>query len=91
MAGAAAERGRQSGGQMVQVGAEVVVEARSPWELFWRQLKKDKVALWALGYIVFVVFVAILAPLIVKLVGVSGPDVQNSGALDSFGTPTGPS
>jgi peptide/nickel transport system permease protein len=68
----------------------VAIAARSPWELFWRRLKDDKVALTAAGFIVLLVLAAIFAPLIVKLVGTSGPTVQNPKALDSFGTPTGP-
>jgi peptide/nickel transport system permease protein len=67
------------------------IAARSPWELFWRRLRHDRVALAAAGFIVFLIVVAIFAPLIVKLVGVTGPTVQNPEALDSFGTPTGPS
>jgi peptide/nickel transport system permease protein len=67
------------------------IAARSPLELFWRRLKSDKVALTAAGFIVFLVIVAVLAPLIVKLVGTTGPTQQNPKALDSFGTPTGPS
>jgi len=60
-------------------------------QLFWRRFRQDKVALTALAFIVFLVLVAILAPVITKIVGVSGPNVQNSNALDQFGTPTGPS
>jgi peptide/nickel transport system permease protein len=67
------------------------ITARSPFELFWRRFRQDKVALAALGFIVFLIVCAVLAPLIVKLVGVTGPNVQNPKALDSFGTPTGPS
>src|SRR5450755_2080192 len=37
------------------------------------------------------VIVAIAAPLIVDLVGVTGPNVQNPNALDVFGSATGPS
>ena len=67
------------------------IAARSPLELFWRRLRHDKVALTAAGFIVLLILCAIFAPLIVKLVGVTGPTVQNPKALDSFGTPTGPS
>ncbi len=67
------------------------IAARSPLELFWRRLKDDKVALAATVFILFLVLCAVFAPLIVKLVGVTGPTVQNPQALDSFGTPTGPS
>ena len=67
------------------------VAARSPLELFWRRFRADRVAVSSLGVIVVLVLLAIFAPLLVRLVGAPGPDVQNSGALDQFGTPTGPS
>jgi peptide/nickel transport system permease protein len=80
-------------GGPVAVGAAEVegFAARSPMELFWRRLRTDRVALVALGYIVLLVIVAILAPLVIKLVGAPGPSTQNPQALDEFGTPTGPS
>lgn len=74
--------------EIEQVGAEIA--ARSPLQLFWRRFRADPVALVSLGVIVALILVAIFAPLIVKLLGVAGPNVQNSGALDQFGTPTGP-
>ncbi len=68
------------------------IAARSPLELFWRRLRHDRVALVSLSFIVVLILAAILAPLIIKLVGAPGPNVQNSNALDPrFGTPTGPS
>jgi ABC-type dipeptide/oligopeptide/nickel transport system permease subunit len=67
------------------------IAARSPLELFWRRLRHDRVAIAAGAFILFLVLVAIFAPLIVKLIGTTGPTVQNPKALDSFGTPTGPS
>jgi peptide/nickel transport system permease protein len=45
----------------------------------------------ALGFIVLLLLIAILAPLIVKALGVQGPKAQNPDALDAFGTATGPS
>ena len=72
------------------VNADIV--ARSPLELFWRRFRSDRVAIVSLGVIVSLILGAILAPLIIKLVGAPGPNIQNSGALDPrFGTPTGPS
>ncbi len=66
------------------------IAARSPLQLFWRRLRRDRVALVALWSIGLLVLLAVLAPLVVKLFGVPGPNVQNAKALDSFGTPTGP-
>jgi peptide/nickel transport system permease protein len=64
--------------------------ARSPWQLFWRRLRSDRVAMVSLGVIVTLVLVAILAPLVVKLAGAPGPNVQDRNATDMFGTPIGP-
>ena len=70
--------------------AESRISARSPLQLFWRRLRKDKVALVALVFVVLSVLVAILAPVIVSIAGVPGPNVQNDDLLDSFGLPSGP-
>src|SRR3954453_18478158 len=67
------------------------IAARSPWQLFWRRLREDKVALGALAFIVLLVLVAIFAPLVIKLVGARPPNAQSTKYLDSFGTPKGPS
>src|SRR5436305_11347684 len=72
-------------------GIVVDIPARSPLELFWRRFRADTVAMISLGVIVLLVLAAIFAPLIIKVVGAPGPNVQNSNALDQFGTPTGPS
>jgi peptide/nickel transport system permease protein len=66
------------------------VAALSPMQLFWRRFKKDKVALVSLGFIVLLIFVAIFAPLIVKVFGIPDPYQQNINALDAFGQPAGP-
>ena len=67
------------------------VVARTPWQLFWQQFREDRVALVALGFIVFEILVALFAPLIVRAVA-HPPNAQYPSALDPvFGTPTGPS
>ena len=67
------------------------IAGRTPWQLFWRNFKKDKLALAGLVFIVLLVIAAIAAPLITKLLGAPSPNLINTDALDSFGTPTGPS
>jgi peptide/nickel transport system permease protein len=67
------------------------IAARSPLELFWRRLRRDKVALIALSIVLIMVLVGIFGPLIVKLFGLPNPNTQNSNLLDDFGSPTGPS
>src|SRR4051812_48353572 len=91
----------------MSVGAELLVEpeptledvqvvpgdvtARSPWELFWRRFRSDRVAIVSLVFIVLLILVAVFAGPIVQLIGVSGPNQPNLNALDAFGQPTGPS
>jgi len=48
------------------------------------------VAIASLGVIALLILLAVLAPLIVKLVGSPGPYVPDPNAHDSFGDPTGP-
>jgi peptide/nickel transport system permease protein len=66
------------------------VTARSPLQLFWRRLRRDKLAMIALGVVVVAILVAIFAPLIVKATGAPQPNVQNPDLLDDFGSPSGP-
>src|SRR3954469_3942881 len=72
-------------------GEERQITARSPLQLFWRRFRRDKVAMVALGFIVLLIFIAVLAPLIVKAFGAPNPNTQSTAALDSFGLPSGPS
>ena len=66
------------------------IAARSPLALFWRRLRRDRVALASLVFIVLLVIVAIAAPLVVKVFGLPGPYVQNLNLTDEFGSPLGP-
>jgi peptide/nickel transport system permease protein len=63
----------------------------SPPRLFWRRLRRDRLALVSLAFILAVTVVAIAAPLIVSLLGLPGPSVQNPDLTNSFGSPLGPS
>jgi len=72
-------------------GVAQPIAARSPMQLFWRRLRRDKIAMTALVFIVLLIIIAFAAPLIVWAAGTPGPKTQSSGALDVFGTPTGPS
>lgn len=81
--------GAGGGFDVLDAGGEIA--ARSPLQLFWRRLRQDRVAMASLGFIVFLVILAIAAPLVVKLLGLPGPAVENSNLTDSFGSPLGPS
>jgi peptide/nickel transport system permease protein len=88
----AAELLQDTGGTITDEAATTTGEiaARSPLALFWRRLRRDKVALLALAFIVLLIFVAIFAGQIVKLFGAHPPNAQNSDALDSFGSAAAP-
>jgi peptide/nickel transport system permease protein len=88
----AAELLQDTGGVITDEATETPQEiaARSPFALFWRRLRQDKVALVALGFIALLIIIAIFAPLMVKLFGAHPPNAQNSGALDEFGSAAAP-
>jgi peptide/nickel transport system permease protein len=67
------------------------IAARSPFELFWRRLRHDRVALVALIFIVVLIVAALLAPVIVSITGAHPPNDQHPKALDEFGSAIGPS
>jgi len=92
MSTGAAELLQDTGGTVTDEGGTGTREiaARSPLALFWRRLRQDKIALVALSFILLLIFVAIFAGVIVKLVGANPPNAQNSDALDSFGSAAAP-
>ncbi len=69
---------------------EAGVTARSPLALFWRRIRKDRVAMVSLGFVILLILVAIFAPLIVSILGLPGPYKQDLKLLGPFGEPTGP-
>ena len=72
-------------------GPPGAIEGRSPWQLAWARLRRDRVAIACVVLIALIALIAILAPLISLLVG-HGPDAQylNTG-LTPEGLPRAPS
>jgi peptide/nickel transport system permease protein len=66
------------------------VIGRSPWELFWRQFRRDRWAIAGLVIVIFMIIVAIFAPLTARITG-HGPNQVDLTTLDSFGLPSAPS
>jgi peptide/nickel transport system permease protein len=66
------------------------ITARSPLQLVWRRFRSDKVAVVSAVFIIVLIILAIAAPLVVKLFGLPGPNVQDPNATDIFGSPLGP-
>ena len=72
-------------------GGVVRIEGRTPLQLAWLRLKRDKVAMAAAIVVVLLVLVAVFAPVIAKIIG-HGPYVQDRvNGLSPNGIPRGPS
>jgi peptide/nickel transport system permease protein len=71
-------------------GSEREIAARSPMQLFWRRLRRDKVAMVALAFVILIVATAVLAPVIVNVAGTPQPNITNADLTDDFGQPLGP-
>jgi peptide/nickel transport system permease protein len=73
-----------------EVSAEVL--GRSPWELFWRRFRKDRVAIAGSVFILVLMVLAIIAPLIARYVVHHGPNYLDTKLTDALGLPSvGPS
>jgi ABC-type dipeptide/oligopeptide/nickel transport system permease subunit len=67
------------------------IQGRTPLQLAWRRLRKDKMSMVCLGFVIFLCLVAIFAPLLTKLTG-HPPNVQYSTTgLSIYDQPVGPS
>ena len=62
------------------------IYGRSPWQIFWRRFRRDRVALAAAGFLILLALVAILAPVISAWVG-HGPNQLFRETLNEIGLP----
>jgi ABC-type dipeptide/oligopeptide/nickel transport system permease subunit len=65
-------------------GESTEIAGRSLTEIAWGRLRRDKVAMCSIIFLIIILMIAILAPLIAKLWGVT-PDGFNSKAIDNAG------
>lgn len=75
--------------EFLNLGGEIA--ARSPLQLFWRRFRQDRVAVASGVIIVLLILLAIFAGVVVKILGLPGPNVENLNLTDQFGSPLGPS
>jgi len=67
------------------------VEGRSPWQLFWRRFRQDKLALAGIVVIIFICLIALLAGVISRFLVHHGPnDVFLRQMTNEVGLPKGP-
>ncbi|MFM8999467.1 MAG: ABC transporter permease [Actinomycetota bacterium] len=64
-----------------------VVSGRSPWELFRRRFRRDRLALIGLGFLAVLIVLALLAPVIADHVIGRGPNDLNRDTLSDIGLP----
>ena len=74
---------------VVNSDSSLAIEGKSPRELAWARLSRDKFALFALGVIITYLLVAALAPVICAVLGIS-PYTLDGDALNDYGLPDGP-
>jgi peptide/nickel transport system permease protein len=67
-----------------------LIEGLSPRQLFFREIRKDRLAIVSFWFIVAMVAVAAGAPLVSRYVVHHPPSYPYIDALNSFGNPTGP-
>jgi peptide/nickel transport system permease protein len=65
------------------------IQGRSPRQIFWARFRQDKAAMLGGGVIIVLLILAILAPLIAKIVG-HPPNSVYLDMTDDFGIPKGP-
>jgi peptide/nickel transport system permease protein len=63
------------------------IEGRTPWNLFWGRFRRDKIALLALVWVVFLLFAALLVPLFVRFVAHNGPNDIHPELSNEFNIP----
>jgi len=66
------------------------IEGRSPWELGWQRLRRDRVAMISLVIIVMIVLLAIFAPITTALTGHDPNEQYRQIGLSPDGLPLGP-
>jgi peptide/nickel transport system permease protein len=73
-------------------GDSQAIKGKTPWQLFWGRFKEDKAAFVGLGVIIFLVVVALTAPLVGRYVVGRGPnDISQAKEMtDLYGLPKGP-
>jgi peptide/nickel transport system permease protein len=67
------------------------IEGRSPWQLAWERLRRDRVAMVSLGVIVLICLVAIFAPVFTSLTGHPPNEQFRTTGLSPNGLPRPPS
>jgi peptide/nickel transport system permease protein len=74
----------------VQDAPAIAVQGRSQWQLTWRRLRSDKVAVGSIVVIILMILFAICAPLVAHFTGHPVDQAYADKGQNSFGLPVGP-
>jgi peptide/nickel transport system permease protein len=74
----------------VENAPAVAIQGRSQWQLTWRRLRNDRVAIASIGIIILMIIFAILAPLIAHITGHPVDQAYNITGQTADGLPVGP-
>jgi peptide/nickel transport system permease protein len=69
---------------------EQAIEGRSQWQLTWRRLLRDKMAIASIAVILIMVLLAIAAPLFASLTGHGADQAFTNTGTTSSGAPVAP-
>lgn len=72
----------------VDSSVNTTIEGKSPRELAWARFRRDKPAMVGLGIVAFFVVIAVFAPLVCRLLGISPYELDRD-ALNDYGLPAG--
>lgn len=74
----------------VEDAPAVAIQGRSQWQLTWRRLRSDRVAVASVVVIILMIAFALAAPLIAAITGHPVDQPYTTLGQDSFGNPVGP-
>ncbi len=72
------------------IGAGEAQVARTPWQIFWGNFKKDKVAIVGVVVVALLIVLALGAGVVAKAVGHGPNELFTRSMTDEFGLPKGP-
>ena len=76
--------------QTVEAAPEQAIQGRSQWQLTWRRLRHDKVAVASIVVILIMAVLALLAPVFASVLGHGQYQAFTGAGLSSAGIPVGP-
>jgi peptide/nickel transport system permease protein len=74
----------------IQDAPAIAIQGRSQWQLTWRRLRSDKVAIASVVVIILMIAFALCAPLIASITGHPVDKAYPLAGQDSFGNPVAP-